>query len=404
MNQTAGGGRGALPSDLKRINRRKILEYFREGETLTAADVHRMSGVSRPTVMRALQYFCRTGALKSAGIGSAAARGGKKPELFAFGDERRILAVNLWPDTLTFSLSPLAGEMGALARCDFRPKHGVGETLAEMKALADAFLASQGTDADGLYGVALSVSGTVDYDTLTLRYDVNAPAWGADVPLGEYLRPLFGAEKEYFVDNAGKAAGRAVLLDHPEYAAERVVTLFTTWGVCACMMERGHVLNGRDALIGEIGHSIVSDSAEETCACGKRGCLERMTRLDAVRRLPGMTARPELTESYGALFAASDAGDALAREAVRYLAHCFAVALHNLALAYNPDRVIFQGDFAQADAWFDACLKRELGEFNYYPNRVPFETGYDRRDLTLLAARGGTAVMKRRYFESVDCD
>ena len=47
MNQTAGGGRGALPSDLKRINRRKILEYFREGETLTAADVHRMSGVSR---------------------------------------------------------------------------------------------------------------------------------------------------------------------------------------------------------------------------------------------------------------------------------------------------------------------------------------------------------------------
>ena len=120
--------------------------------------------------------------------------------------------------------------------------------------------------------------------------------------------------------------------------------------------------------------------------------------------MPGMTARPELTESYGALFAASDAGDALAREAVRYLAHCFAVALHNLALAYNPDRVIFQGDFAQADAWFDACLKRELGEFNYYPNRVPFETGYDRRDLTLLAARGGTAVMKRRYFESVDCD
>ena len=92
MNQTAGGGRGALPSDLKRINRRKILEYFRKGETLTAADVHRMSGVSRPTVMRALQYFCRTGALKSAGIGSAAALGGKKPELFAFGDERRILA------------------------------------------------------------------------------------------------------------------------------------------------------------------------------------------------------------------------------------------------------------------------------------------------------------------------
>ena len=63
MNQTAGGGRGALPSDLKRINRRKILEYFRKGETLTAADVPRMSGVSRPTVMRALQYFCRICAL-----------------------------------------------------------------------------------------------------------------------------------------------------------------------------------------------------------------------------------------------------------------------------------------------------------------------------------------------------
>ena len=68
----------AMPSDLKRLNRQKILEVFRSGEVLTAADIHEVTHISRPTVMRALQHFCQSGVLKSVGLGSATSVGGKK--------------------------------------------------------------------------------------------------------------------------------------------------------------------------------------------------------------------------------------------------------------------------------------------------------------------------------------
>ena len=85
----------AMPSDLKRVNRQKILEVFRSGETLTAADIHEATHISRPTVMRALQHFCNTGVLKSVGLGNATSVGGKKPEQFTFGDTRKILSISL---------------------------------------------------------------------------------------------------------------------------------------------------------------------------------------------------------------------------------------------------------------------------------------------------------------------
>ena len=253
-----------------------------------------------------------------------------------------------------------------------------------------------------LYGVVLTVPGTVDYDERILRYNSQAPGWGADAALAEELKSLFGDTPVYYIDNAGKAAGRAVLLDHPEYADQRMMTVFTTWGVSACMTERGHVLNGRDSLIGEIGHMVISDQGPVLCGCGKRGCLESLVSLPNAQRLMLENGAKKSPDTFRALFEASRAGDAAAQKTVRYLAHCFAVALHNLSLAYNQEAVIFQGDFAWADEVFDKALKSELSEFRYYPQGKLFDIGYDRRDLTLLAARGGAELLKKQYFASLD--
>ena len=85
---------------------------------------------------------------------------------------------------------------------------------------------------------------------------------------------------------------------------------------------------------------------------------------------------------------------------VAYLAHCFATVLHNLALTYNQDMVIFQGDFAYADQYFNECLRKELCQFRYFPDETCFAIEYDRRELTKLAARGDSALLQRMYFAS----
>jgi predicted NBD/HSP70 family sugar kinase len=104
--------------------------------------------------------------------------------------------------------------------------------------------------------------------------------------------------------------------------------------------------------------------------------------------------------TFQTLFAASSEGNVAAKKIVAYLAHCFAAVLHNLALTYNQDMVIFQGDFAYADQHFDECLKAELQQFRYFPNDSRMTVLYDKRQLTELAARGDSALMQRNYFAS----
>ncbi len=404
MSKRLSGDQIAMPSDLKRLNRQKILEVFRSGEVLTAADIHEATHISRPTVMRALQYFCQNGVLKSMGLGSATSVGGKKPEQFTFGDERKILSISLWPQSITFALCGLVGGIDGLTMYEHSLENNLEEAFASLQKYVLDYYRDQKISTKDLYGVVLNLPGTVDYDRMLLRYNTKAPGWGTDIAMEEHLRAIFGNDVALFVDNAGKAVGRAVLLDNPEYSERRLLTVFSTWGISACMIERGHVLNGRDSLIGEIGHAVISDSADTTCTCGKTGCLESMVSIKRIRQMLADEGDETLGTgekvTFQSLFEASEGGNVLARKMVAYLAHCFATVLHNLALTYNQDMVIFQGDFAYADRYFDECLRKELCQFRYFPGENCFAIEYDRRELTKLAARGDSALLQRMYFAS----
>ena len=406
MSATSLTGSVAIPADIKRINRQKILQVLRSGKTMTAADIHEKTGISRITVMRALQDYCDRGIVKSLGLGNTTSLGGKKPELFVFADSRKLLCINLWPKNITLALCALVSEVYAVTQYSHGHNGGLEHAFEMLKGDVKGYLNDQGIALEDLYGVVLSVPGTIDYDTKLLRYNSHAPNWGVDVPLIDYLRPIFGDDPVYFVDNAGKAVGRAVLIERPEYLRSRLMTVFTTWGVSACMMEKGHVLSGRDSLIGEIGHMVIDNSSTFLCGCGKRGCLESLV---SARHMRGMMAAQDASQgesrddySFQDLFASSASGDKAAQKVTCYLAHCFAVALHNHSLAYNQEAVVFQGDFAWADEQFDRQLKKELSEFRYYPGNDPFSIYYDRRDLSVLAARGGAEQLKKMYFYSLD--
>jgi len=397
----------AVPADIKPVNRRKILEYLMSGEKCTAADICAATGISKPTTMRALQYFCKEGLLESAGLGQSSKVGGKRPEYFVFSDMRKILCIALWPKSITLALSNLVGDVYALEEYPHIAEDNLDDVFFSLKTLVFPYLARQGVLPSDLYGVGISVSGTVDYRENLLYYNAHAPGWGRNIHIEDYLRPIFGDTPQYILENAGRVCGRAILLDQPELAQQRVLSLFCTWGLSACLIGNGHVLSGKDALIGEIGHMIINTTTSIPCACGKNGCLERSTQLEHIISLLGADhplCKGDEPLTFCRLFEASAAGDMAARQVVADLAHCFAVALHNLALIYNPDVVIFQGDFSLADKHFDDCLKRELAEFRYFPEAGIFEVHYDKRDLAWLATRGSAAMLQEHYFASLQFD
>ena len=93
-------GLPAVPSALKLRNREMVLACFQDHQEHTVADIVARTGISKLTVMRAIQFFCAKGILVSSGKGESTEQGGKKPEYFRFGYKKYLLTIMLWPETL----------------------------------------------------------------------------------------------------------------------------------------------------------------------------------------------------------------------------------------------------------------------------------------------------------------
>ena len=401
------GPSAALPVDLKHENRKKVLSAFRYGQECTVADISNQTGISRLTVMRAIQFFASRKILRSMGLGESSNMGGKKPERFAFADKRLTLCIALWPRSTRLSLRTITGT--PVAEADFASdlRRTLDEVFDDLAQHIDAFLADHKTAKSKLYGVMLSTAGTVDTDSGILRFSVHSPEWGDQIPVRAYLQKIMGETPVVLVENAGKTAGRAVLHQDEQAKEGRVLTIFSAWGLSACLMEDGRILSGPLSLVGEIGHMSIDCHDEEQCGCGRHGCLERLvSRERLIRRLeekPAPAGSPlagigkDLT--FQLLFDAAQSGDARARELTDHLARCYSDALHNVAVVYNPDQVIFQGTAGHACPYFDEQLKANMQSFRYYPSGKAFRITYDPTDLLALNATGGWYMLNEHYFQ-----
>jgi len=396
----------AVPSVLKHRNRELVLACFRDHQEHTVADIVTRTGISKLTVMRAIQFFCTKNILVSSGKGESTEQGGKKPEHFRFGSKQYLLTIMLWPESLGLTLFDM--DLREIRRNSFAwiiP--ATPETaFAFVRDQAMALLDQVGLSCSDLYGVSLSTSGIVDYDSLILKFSVHSPEWGNDIPVGAYLRDIFGDTPYYYIENAGKSISRAILEEQQD-PSKRMLVLFTSWGLSGALIQDGKILSGRDSLIGEIGHMILDPSDTEMCSCGSFGCLERLVSIARLRKRIAMDPPPAdsplsklAPEAVGLnhLFFASRQQDPYARSYVTYLADCFSTLLRNISLVFNPETVVFVGDYSIADDYFDQRMHQQFHQFHYLASSTPMEVRYDTRLLPELDARGGAIALMNHFF------
>lgn len=399
----------ARPSDLKVNNRIKALELFKSGMVLSVADIAREIGVSRQTVMKAVQYYLEKGFIVSEGKACSGSMGGKRAELFSLPADRCLFSILICPSEMKITLFNFRGE--TIDACD-RPG-GRGFTIDEIADRAyracDEMLKANGIGRERLFGVCLATPGIVDHRNNRIRYNALFPEWGRDIPIVDKLTARFGEDVLVVMENVGKLCGIGFVQDSlTENAC--IATVFSGWGgVCACQMVKGMVLNGADSLIGEIGHMILEPEDDEVCGCGSRGCFERQVSVDRMRRLiaemagdypdsPLVKCAPEEITIRG-IFEASVSGDTLGRRLSAYAAEYFARALRNLMLMFNPKRVIFQGDYACADDCFRETMFDALKTFQYFNSEGrPFELLMDRRPISELITTGAYTLLIDRLF------
>ncbi len=403
------GATNAMQADIKFQNRIRILELFRNGHPRTVNDIAAITGISRQTVAKAITHYCERGLLKSLGKGQSSSVGGKRPEIFRFDSAERFLCITMWPSELNFSIYDVCGAclFYEMNKMDFPAS--IDESLQIVRKMLEHFLIMHGIVKTDICAVSLSMSGTVNYKQQLLRYNSQKPEWGANIPIGDFLHSVFPHDPMFFIENAGKTTARSVLYDE-SLCKKRVLVLFVAWGLCATLIENGHILNGTDSLIGEVGHMVIDSSDEEQCGCGNHGCFERMVSIERIhkimqaqtreRAMSSLASIPIESTTFQDIFGASDSNDAYARTLVDLLAERFAMALQNISLVFNQDIVIFQGNFSAADPYFDERLMAHLTKFRYFPEGRPFETRYDKRALSNLVNMGALYELNRMYFSN----
>lgn len=198
----------------------------------------------------------------------------------------------MWPEDLGLTLFDMRMNKVTSSHLSWIIPDTPEEAFRLIERSALDLLEQAGIDREELYGVSLSSSGIVDYDNLTLKYSVHTPNWGANVPVGDFLRDIFGSGPVLFEENAGKSISRAILSEQ-EDPNQSILVLFTSWGLSGALIQEGRILNGRNSLVGEIGHMILDQNDQELCSCGSRGCAERLVSVARVRKLIAGDPPPE---------------------------------------------------------------------------------------------------------------
>ena len=246
-------------------------------------------------------------------------------------------------------------------------------------------------------GTTLAAPGLVDYSSGTLLVAPNM-GWGT-MPLEEELVRRLGRPRHFVcVENMANLAALGELWLGQGQKWGDFVRISGDVGVGSALVAGGGLLRFGSGLGGELGHITVDPEGPE-CACGSRGCLEKVVGQEALLRAAGLEATVGSTIAFpgGGISALVDSalkGDPRTIQALsdagRILGATIAAAVNVVA----PNTIVLGGMFAQLYPWLSGPLKDELEKRSYLARHS--EVAVVRSDLGPLAAARGAATLALR--------
>jgi predicted NBD/HSP70 family sugar kinase len=211
---------------------------------------------------------------------------------------------------------------------------GAESVLATAVAAVEGLARAAGRSSETFVSIGIGIPGAVDVASGRVEHAVNLGLSGLD--LGADVAARLGRSIRVENDVNAAALGAFSLLGRTSAQSMAYLNLGT--GLAAGLVLGGRLWRGSRGVAGEIGH-IPVDPAGPLCPCGQRGCLELMASGSAVAR-QWPTDEPQPVR---ALFAAADAGDALAIEVRQRLVENVAAAVRLLVLTVDVDDVVIGG-------------------------------------------------------------
>ena len=402
---------GEKPRDLKIRNRQVVLDALRRQESVSLGELSARCGLSRNTVKKCVDHFVEMGLVSLTGKGSSTSEGGKKPDLYGFQPQWRVVC-GIYHKNGRLIASLYGLDMTLLVQQTVEvPPHIQPQALAGAVAeVVKGLLDRQGFGPERLQGVTLAYHGVVDYYTGTVLSQWGN-GWNGDVPLARMISEQLW-NRDVSVTNAVRAM-MAAEYHQDEAVGENSAVLFTSKGrPMSALIRHGRILQGKRCILGEISGiplALPAAGMEETDSLQGAG-LGVLTSAAYLTELGAQA--PELAESslkaaiqagtltLDMLFEEGEKGDPLARLLLRQAARWFAVSIRQFLFLADPNLVLIQGEYARAGAYFLSALRRYVESYVYPAVRVLPEIRLSGIEESLAATLGAACISVSRFFEA----
>lgn len=329
----------------KQHNRDLVLQTIFAHQTISRAEIARLTQLTRTTVSEVVTGLLSEGLVSEVGTGSSI--GGKPSILLSLAaDSRHLIGVNLAQNRFIASVVNLRGEIKKTIEVPVQGGDGKRAIRAVYQIL-DPIVRKNGQT---LVGIGVGTPGLINTREGIVVNAVNLE-W-QDLRLARLLEKRYQLPVRLLNDSQSTAIGEFVYGDH--HSDSNLIVVNVSHGIGAGILINGRLFQGDGGGAGEIGHVLVQEDGL-LCRCGRRGCLETLASgwavVQALQRLTNSSDVPALAFVEERFRAQDPHVRQIVLEAGRYLG----TAIGALVGTLHIQKVVLTGDLTRfGEPWLGA--------------------------------------------------
>jgi predicted NBD/HSP70 family sugar kinase len=337
---------------IRDINRQIVLNYVREREPISRAEIARETELQRSTISAIVEDLKSEGLVEEVGEGEST--GGRRPTMLKLRAAEPIaLGVSITPTCTTVAISDLAGRVIDQEEFLTDAHKTINQVIEVVSDFTTRYKGS-------IEGVGLSLPGLVDPSAGTALY-IPYFLW-RDLPISKMISDAVGLP--VVIDNDANAVALAELwFGRPEVNDARdFILVLVAEGVGTGIIFDGQVYRGQRGAAGEFGHMVIGRGAPVPCSCGSDDCWEAFSSERAAiaryLKLSGASTNPSIT--FIEVVDRALGGEENAKAALVETARHLGVGISNLIIGFSPEAVVVGGEIARAWELIESALTETI--------------------------------------------
>jgi glucokinase-like ROK family protein len=257
---------------MNKMNKVQVLNIIHDHNTISRADIVKITGLTPPTVSRIVEQLINEDSLvKYLGFGNS--NGGRPPVILEFrGNDNYVIGIDLGATLIRGALADFNNNLQMEIQVSTELEKGYDSILDKVADVIKRLMNRKDLDRSKVRGVGIGIAGLVNIKKGMIDFSPDF-GWEA-VNFRESLSKRI--DLPFIFDNST----RLMALGELNYGLGKDYRNFTVinigYGIASGIVIDGKTVYGSQGRAGEFGHIKVDPDSRIQCKCGAFGCLEAL--------------------------------------------------------------------------------------------------------------------------------